>query len=64
MLVEFGSANDIRQLPLWIRQELVEWARGFERTKIWWLLSSAGERDVSAEGLKLLAMIKEAELTT
>jgi hypothetical protein len=62
MLAEFGSANDVKDLPPWIREDLVEWAHGFERTKTWLLISSVSDKDVSTQGLKLLDLIKEAGL--
>jgi hypothetical protein len=61
-LAEAGSVNDVGELPLWIREELAEWAREFEESKTWWLISSNGERDASDVGLKLLALLKNAGL--
>ena len=61
-LVESGSADDIAHLPPWLRQELVAWAREFQQSRTWLLVSNAGERDISAAGGKLLALVEDAGL--
>jgi hypothetical protein len=59
-----GSTRDVMGLPSWVRDDLIEWARQFEETKTWWLISSGGSRDISEEGIKLLALLKEAGLVS
>ena len=63
-LAESGSANDITSLPQWLRQELVNWAREFQQSRTWLLVSNAGEKDVSPAGRKLLALVEDAGLLT
>ena len=61
-LAESGSASYIASLPPWLKQELVEWARGFRKSRTWLIVSNAGERDVSNEGARLLTLVERAGL--
>lgn len=61
-LADAGSVADFASLPSWLQQELIAWGREFRRSQTWLLVSNAGERDVSAAGKRLLALLENAGL--
>jgi hypothetical protein len=59
-LADFGTRDDVAELPEWLKDDLRDWAQRFRKSKSWILVSNAGERDVSSEGRKLLELIEES----
>jgi hypothetical protein len=61
-LARSGSVNDVMSWPPWLQQELTDWAREFQQSDTWLLVSNSGEKDVSAAGRKLLALLRASGL--
>ena len=61
-LAASGTAEDIAELPEWLKQDLSDWGKRFRQSKSWLLVSNAGQRDVSPDGARLLELIEACGL--
>jgi len=61
-LAESGTPDDVAELPEWLRKELFDWADEFEKPpQSWQIVWNTGSRDVTEEGKKLLALLRQIQ---